>query len=165
VADRNSADRQTGMARQNTVDLRRKKIQAIYNGKSAPITMQGLATATEKPPAQKQWKTIEKTIKNNAQNNGNRRKSGRVLASGSARLRSSDVAAWGRWRPNEKARRGAGDNSHKSETRISAIADFVREGKQEKKATFMDDLRSRLANRVQLVSDGFRAYLGVIPSP
>jgi hypothetical protein len=32
VADRNSADRQTGMARQNTVDLRRKKIQAIYNG-------------------------------------------------------------------------------------------------------------------------------------
>src|SRR5215469_5601621 len=30
------------------------KIQAIYKGKYAPITSQGLATAREKPPAQKQ---------------------------------------------------------------------------------------------------------------
>jgi hypothetical protein len=30
------------------------KIQSIYNGKSAPITMQGLVTAREKPPAQEQ---------------------------------------------------------------------------------------------------------------
>jgi hypothetical protein len=37
-----------------TGEVRRKKIQAIYNEKCAPITMQGLATAREKPPAQKQ---------------------------------------------------------------------------------------------------------------
>jgi hypothetical protein len=41
--------------------------------------MQALATATEKPPAQQQWETMEK---NNAQNNRNRRTSGRVFTSG-----------------------------------------------------------------------------------
>src|SRR6185437_5370484 len=61
-----------------------KKIQAIYNGKSAPITMQGLARLREKPPAQEQWeqwkeqwKTMTRTMgnngKNNAKNNGNGR--------------------------------------------------------------------------------------------
>src|SRR6185437_4730750 len=46
-----------------------KKIQAIYNGKSAPITMQGLARLREKPPAQEQWeqwkeqwKTMRRTM-------------------------------------------------------------------------------------------------------
>jgi hypothetical protein len=79
--------------------------------------------------------TMENNGKNNAQNNGNSRKSGRVLTSGCERLTSSDVVACGPWRPNEKRPpTRAGDNSHKSETRISAIADFAREGKQEKKA-------------------------------
>jgi hypothetical protein len=50
-------------------------------------------------------------------------------------LRSSDVVAWRRWWPNEKSPpRRAGDNSRKSETRISSIADFARECKQKKKA-------------------------------
>src|SRR5215813_11647102 len=40
------------------------KIQSIYNGKCAPITMQGLARARENRPAQEQWKNNEK---NNAQ--------------------------------------------------------------------------------------------------
>src|SRR5205085_11897363 len=63
------------------------------------------------------------------------RKSGRVLTSGCERLSSSDVVAWGRWRPNEKCPpTRAGDNAHKSETRISAIADFARKGKRKKKA-------------------------------
>src|SRR5690348_14943941 len=31
-----------------------EKIQAIYNGRRAPITMQGLAQACENPPAQEQ---------------------------------------------------------------------------------------------------------------
>src|SRR5215472_18995544 len=39
------------------------KIQSIYNGKCAPITMQGLARARENPPAQEQWKTMEKTMR------------------------------------------------------------------------------------------------------
>src|SRR5205823_4083768 len=39
------------------------KIQSIYNGKCAPITMQGFATARENPPAQEQWRTIEKTMR------------------------------------------------------------------------------------------------------
>jgi hypothetical protein len=51
-----------------------KKIQAICNGKSAPITMQRLVRPGEKPPAQEQWRTMEKTMdnngKNNAKNNG-----------------------------------------------------------------------------------------------
>jgi hypothetical protein len=79
--------------------------------------------------------TMENNGKNNAQNNGNRRTSGRVLTSGRERSRSYDVAARGRWRPNEKSPPGrAGDNSHKSETRISAIADFARQRKRKKKA-------------------------------
>jgi hypothetical protein len=59
------------MVRRNTGDLRWKKIQAIYNGKCAPITMQGLATATEKPPAQQQWKTMEKTMRRTMETGGN----------------------------------------------------------------------------------------------
>ena len=79
--------------------------------------------------------TMANNEKNNAQNNGNSRKSGRVLTSGCERLSSSDVVAWGRWRPNEKCPpTRAGDNAHKSETRISAIADFVRGGKRKIKA-------------------------------
>jgi hypothetical protein len=38
----------------------RNKIQAIYNGNSGPITMQGLARTREKTPAQKQWVAMEK---------------------------------------------------------------------------------------------------------
>jgi hypothetical protein len=50
-------------------------------------------------------------------------------------LTSSDVVACGPWRPNEnRPPTRAGDNSHKSETRISAIVDFARKGKREKKA-------------------------------
>jgi hypothetical protein len=30
---------------------------------ATPITMQGLARATEKPPAQKQWQAMEKTMR------------------------------------------------------------------------------------------------------
>jgi hypothetical protein len=37
-----------------------RKIQSIYNGKCAPITMQGFAQASENPPPQEQWKTMEK---------------------------------------------------------------------------------------------------------
>jgi hypothetical protein len=37
-----------------------RKIQAIYRGKCAPITMQGPATAREKPPAQEQGRTGKK---------------------------------------------------------------------------------------------------------
>jgi hypothetical protein len=51
------------------------KIQSICNGKRAPITMQGLATAREKPPAQEQWRTMEKTMRRTMES----RKSGRVL--------------------------------------------------------------------------------------
>jgi hypothetical protein len=35
------------------------KIQSICNGKTTPITMQGLMTAREKPSAQEQWETGE----------------------------------------------------------------------------------------------------------
>jgi hypothetical protein len=38
------------------------KIQSICNGKSTPITMQGLARAREKRPAQEQWETMRKTM-------------------------------------------------------------------------------------------------------
>ncbi|HEY4922285.1 MAG TPA: hypothetical protein VII40_19440, partial [Xanthobacteraceae bacterium] len=41
-----------------------------------PITMQGLERAGKKPPAQEQSKTMEKTMR---RNNGNSRKSGRVI--------------------------------------------------------------------------------------
>jgi hypothetical protein len=40
-----------------------KKIQAICNGKSTPITMQGLVTAREKPAAREQWETMKKQWK------------------------------------------------------------------------------------------------------
>jgi hypothetical protein len=45
----------------------------------------------------------------------------------------------------KKARRcaAAGDNSHKSKTRISAIADFARKGKREKKALPLSLLTDR----------------------
>jgi hypothetical protein len=45
----------------------------------------------------------------------------------------------------KKARRSAaaGDNSHKSETRISAIADFARKGEREKKALPLFPLTDR----------------------
>jgi hypothetical protein len=53
-----------------------KKIQAICNGKSTPITMQRLAPAREKASCQEQWRTMEKTMdnngKNNTKNNGNK---------------------------------------------------------------------------------------------
>jgi hypothetical protein len=39
---------------------RQNKIQAIYNGKNAAITMQGLARMKEKPLAQEQWISMEK---------------------------------------------------------------------------------------------------------
>jgi hypothetical protein len=35
------------------------KIQAIYNAKSAPNAMQGLARTREKPPAQEQWASMK----------------------------------------------------------------------------------------------------------
>src|ERR1700720_2482570 len=39
------------------------KIQSICNGKCDGITMQGLATARENPPAQEQWRAMEKTMR------------------------------------------------------------------------------------------------------
>jgi hypothetical protein len=39
------------------------QIQWICNGKLTPITMQALARAGETPPAQEQWKTMEKTMR------------------------------------------------------------------------------------------------------
>src|ERR1700759_3773978 len=39
------------------------QIQSIYNGDPAPITRQRLAGATEKPRAQEQWKTMERTMR------------------------------------------------------------------------------------------------------
>src|SRR5262249_6533430 len=54
------------------------KIQSIYNGKCTPITMQGFARASEKPPAQE---TMANNGKNNVQSNWNCRKSGWVLTS------------------------------------------------------------------------------------
>jgi hypothetical protein len=97
--------------------------------------MQGLETATERPPAQQQWKTMEKQWKKQCAEQWKQSEIRRVLTSGCERLRSSDVVAWGRWRPNEKCPpTRAGDNAHKSETRISAIADFARECKRKKKA-------------------------------
>jgi hypothetical protein len=56
-----------------------RKIQSICNGKCASITIQGLATAREKPPAQKQWQAMEKTMRRAIGTVG---KSGRVLTSG-----------------------------------------------------------------------------------
>jgi hypothetical protein len=58
-----------------------------------------------------------------------------------------------------------GRSSHKSETRISAIADFARKGKREKKAlplSLLTDLRRMSANgvvaeRVVLISNILRA--------
>src|ERR1700722_13639386 len=48
-------------ARQRTLGKRAKtKIQAIYNGNSPPITMQGLAPAREKKPTQEQWVSMKK---------------------------------------------------------------------------------------------------------
>ena len=84
------------------------KIQSICNGKcdgkynARPCDSERKAAGAG---------TMANNGKNNAQNNGNSRKSGRVLTSDCERSRSSDVVAWGRWRPNEsgpmkKARRG-----------------------------------------------------------
>ncbi len=64
---------------------------------------------SEKAPAQEQWKTMEKTV---------RRTIGTVIKTSESK------------RP--PVTRG-GRQSHKSETRISTIADFGRLGKQEKK--------------------------------
>src|ERR1700756_5300598 len=101
--------------RKNTIDLQ-WKMRANYNAR--PCGGERKAAGAE---------TMKNNGKNNAQNNGNSRKSGRVLTSGCERLTSSDVVVCGPWRPNEKCPpTRAGDNSHKSETRISAIADFAR---------------------------------------
>jgi hypothetical protein len=40
-----------------------RKIQSICNGKLTPITMQAIARAREKPPAQEQWRAMEKTMR------------------------------------------------------------------------------------------------------
>src|SRR6202043_2061573 len=40
-------------------------------GKCAPITMQGLATAGEKPRCQEQWRAMEKTIRRAMETVGN----------------------------------------------------------------------------------------------
>jgi hypothetical protein len=68
-------------ARQNTIDLRRKKIQAIYRRKCAPITMQGLAATTEKPPSQEQEKTMKKTGRRTMETVGNPGACSRPVAS------------------------------------------------------------------------------------
>jgi hypothetical protein len=47
------------------------KIQSIYNKKCAPITMQGVETAREKPLAQEQWQTMEKTMRRTMETVGN----------------------------------------------------------------------------------------------
>jgi hypothetical protein len=48
-----------------------EKIQSIYNGKRAPIAMQGPEMTREKPPAQQQWKTMEKTTPRTMETVGN----------------------------------------------------------------------------------------------
>ena len=113
----------TRIARQNTIDLQ-WKMRANYNARPCDGDRKAAGAAT-----------MASNGKSNAQSNRNSRKSGRVLRSGCERLTSSDVLACGPWRPNEKRPpTRAGDNSHKSETRISAIADLARKGKREKKA-------------------------------
>ena len=108
----------------------REKIQAIYNGKCAPITMQGFAQAWENPSAQEQWKTMEK---NNARSNRNNRNMARHAPParvGLGDLRAHCLVSVKKSPPSCRA----GDNSHKSETRISAIADFATGCKRKKKA-------------------------------
>src|SRR5262245_7023507 len=80
------------------------KIQSICNGKCAPITMQGLATPREKPLAQEQWRAMEK---NNAQNNGNSRKSARVLTLSDGPGLLADLLD----KQNARRRRAPGANS------------------------------------------------------
>jgi hypothetical protein len=53
------------------VFLAAKKIQAIYRGKCDGITIQGPETAREKPPAQKQRQTMEKTGRRTMETGGN----------------------------------------------------------------------------------------------
>ncbi len=84
------------------------KIQWIYNGKCAPITMQGLAIAREKPPAQEQWGNE----KNNGQSDGNSRTSGRTLI-----LRPVISRPHKNKSPAAERRR-----AYKTKTRVSAIA-------------------------------------------
>jgi hypothetical protein len=71
-------------------------------------------------------RTMASNGKNNAQNNGNSAQRSDVRL-----RRPSRVVPRGREKP--AASRG-GRHSQKSETRISAIADFARKGKREKKA-------------------------------
>src|SRR5690349_22041295 len=47
------------------------QIQAIYRGKCAPITMQGLAMAREKPPGREQGRTGKKTGRRTMETVGN----------------------------------------------------------------------------------------------
>src|SRR5918992_930113 len=48
------------------------------------------------------------------------------------------------------------------ETNVTGAAWFVGGRDSQYALAFMDDLRSRLANRVQLTSDGHRAYLEAV---
>jgi len=108
-----------------------RKIQSIYNGKCAPITMQGFAQAAEIPLAQEQWRTMKKAMRRAIGIVG---KSGQVLTVRLDAGRQGDGAARESGE-NEKSppMSSGGRQSHKSETRISAIADFARKGKREKK--------------------------------
>jgi hypothetical protein len=107
---------------QNTIDLQ-WKMRANYN--VSPCAGEEKTAGAG---------TMANNGKNNAQNNGKQSDLRARLTPGYERSTSSDVVACGPWRPNEKRPpTRAGDNSHKSETRISAIADFARECKGKKK--------------------------------
>jgi hypothetical protein len=104
-----------------------------------PITMQGLAMAREKPPAARTIKTMEKTMRSAIG-------AGRRSLEHTVRRDAADAAA-----PMKKpADEQGGPHAHRSETRVSAIADFARESKRKKKALLLslptgrrdDDLRA-----------------------
>jgi hypothetical protein len=83
-------------------------------------------TAREKPPTQEQWKTGART---GAKNNGNNEKRGR-----DATLSKATEPGTALPRGNKKTAdgAGAGDHSHKSQTRIYAIAELALKSKQGK---------------------------------
>jgi hypothetical protein len=69
-----------------------EKIQWIYNGKCAPITMQGLATAREKPPAQEQWKNNKKQCAEQWKQSEIRAHADRILGHSDALQKQSPAA-------------------------------------------------------------------------
>jgi len=105
-----------------------KKIQAIYRSDARRITGQGLAMAREKPPAQEQGGTGKKQ----AQKNGKQSEIG-VRADASPAYRH----------PTKQSPAAERRRAHTFKTRISAIADFGRRRKREKKALLLSLLMLR----------------------